>query len=151
MNFTLGGATLTVTLQDVILLAGLLGFGAERLAAWLRNRHAEALARIVGMAGRLGAEIVATLAALPAGADAAAVKAALIARGVDELRQSYAGSVRIAKASPDVLAGMISREADKLAAPAAVAAAPEAVLQALDGVNEEAAKARLAGTLLAPA
>ncbi|MDU7524633.1 MAG: hypothetical protein E7K72_25225 [Roseomonas mucosa] len=151
MNFTLGGATLTVTLQDVILLAGLLGFGAERLAAWLRNRHAEALARIVGMAGRLGAEIVATLAALPAGADAATVKAALIARGVDELRQSYAGSVRIAKATPDVLAGMISREADKLAAPAAVAAAPEAVLQALDDVKEEATKARLAGTLLAPA
>lgn len=106
-----------------------------RLAAYMRERHDSALARLVGFAGRVAAEGSATLRTLPPGADAAAVEQSLIAAGVKEGRTEFGPSLAIVGGDDAKLATMIQRELAKLPAArvgelvlgaAAVVAAPAA-------------------------
>ena len=87
----------------------------ERSLTYLRLRHDSALARLVGLASRLAAEAGSVLRSLPPQADAAALKQALIARGVDEAKREFAASIGVVGASDAKLAQIISREIDKVA------------------------------------
>lgn len=87
-----------------------------RLAAYMRERHDSALARLVGFSGRIAGEASATLGKLPPGADLAAVEQSLIAVGVKEGRTEFGPSLAIVGADDAKLATMIQREIAKLPA-----------------------------------
>ena len=116
-----------MTLADqiflIIIAASLLASALTRWATYLQDHHDSSMARIVGFGGRIAAEISAVLRDLPPGADVAVVRQSLIAAGVAEARGEFAPEIKVVGGTDAKIAGIISREVDKVVGGAPVAAA----------------------------
>lgn len=102
------------------------------LGVYLSARtHNEKLQRITNAAGRIAATIAKTLAALPAGANSAAIQQVLVGAAVQQLRGKFAESAAAIGASDVDLHSIVTGELDKL--PAHVKALPvaDALINAL--------------------
>lgn len=92
---------MSLSLSDLLLMAVVACTGAAyvapAVAAALEARKASRLARVVAAGGRLAATIAVELRAVPAGATAAELRAALVDAAVDRLK------------SPELLGGTIAK------------------------------------------
>ena len=126
---------------DKMLLAvmalSLFGSALTRAAAYMRERHDSALARVIGFAGRVAGEASVALRNAPAGTDPGIVTESAIAAGVKEAKREFGPSLSIIGGDDEKLLAMIRRELGKLqAGQAAVPAALAAVAApALEGVR----------------
>jgi hypothetical protein len=102
-----------------LVLSTLASWVLGHAAVYLRERtHNELVARVVGGAGRLAANIHDTLACLPPAGhgDGQAVKAAMISGAVTMLHERMPETIEKLGVSDKTLAGIISGEFGKLAA-----------------------------------
>ena len=134
-----------MTLADqiflIIIAASLLASALTRWAAYLQDHHDKSMARIVGFSGRVAAEIAKVLRGLPPGADVEVVRQSMIAAGVAEARGEFAPEIKIVGGTDDKIAGIISREIDKVVAGAPVAAVVGELVQGVVPVMLEAVPA----------
>lgn len=84
------------------------------VAAYLETRRHNALARIVGMAGREAAEIARTLATLPPNKPGAQIESALITDAAGRVLNEMARSAQLTDATTTKVASIIQQEVSRL-------------------------------------
>lgn len=97
-------------IQLLILAATLIPAAISQLRRNSVANHNDYLGRIIGYLGRSAAEIHEQLLKLPPGADAMAVRRALIAAAVKQTLQEFDTSAAATKATPEKLAGILDRQ-----------------------------------------